>query len=506
MAVPGFYRRILPSPPAIEFASTEGRLLFSEALQSGTMEGFFKLISYFQTQSEPAYCGLASLSVVLNALAIDPGRKWKGPWRWFDESMLDCCEPLDKVKAEGIAFRKVACLARCSGAKVKAFHTNKSSLNDFRDHIIQCTSSEDCHLIASYHRKPFKQTGTGHFSPIGGYHAGRDMALILDVARFKYPPHWVALELLWEAMDTIDETNGHHRGFMLITKPQSGLPLLFTLSCKDESWFSIAKYLTKDAPVILESVSLNSISDVISLILKSFPANAENFIKWVAEVRCKAEDKEVLFISDEEKARLAVKEGLLQQVRETKLFNYVSDCLSSCCGNDQSFVDKDSSRKIAASVCCQMAAYLSESLGVNKGRFCKSACVKCLNPPGQKPITLFSGTVISDNAEQKLDVLIPVSLSSSSSQTHSSCCIAQDSCVAVPPGIKDVLSVLLLALPPNAWAGIRDEKLLANILDLVSNENLADGLREEVLHLRQQLQFLVGCKGGGEDDEFVLLS
>ena len=42
------------------------------------MEGFFKLISYFQTQSEPAYCGLASLSVVLNALSIDPGRKWKG--------------------------------------------------------------------------------------------------------------------------------------------------------------------------------------------------------------------------------------------------------------------------------------------------------------------------------------------------------------------------------------------------------------------------------------------
>lgn len=42
------------------------------------MEGFYKLISYFQTQSEPAYCGLASLSMVLNALAIDPGRKWKG--------------------------------------------------------------------------------------------------------------------------------------------------------------------------------------------------------------------------------------------------------------------------------------------------------------------------------------------------------------------------------------------------------------------------------------------
>ncbi len=28
-------------------------------------------------------------------------------------------------------------------------------------------------------------TGDGHFSPIGGYHAGRDLALILDTARFK---------------------------------------------------------------------------------------------------------------------------------------------------------------------------------------------------------------------------------------------------------------------------------------------------------------------------------
>ncbi|KAE8807247.1 glutathione gamma-glutamylcysteinyltransferase 1 [Hordeum vulgare] len=45
------------------------------------MEGFFNLISYIQTQSEPAFCSLASLSVVLNMLAIIPGRLWKGPWR-----------------------------------------------------------------------------------------------------------------------------------------------------------------------------------------------------------------------------------------------------------------------------------------------------------------------------------------------------------------------------------------------------------------------------------------
>ncbi|KAG2405920.1 Glutathione gamma-glutamylcysteinyltransferase [Vigna angularis] len=157
MASPGLYRRELPSP-AIEFASPLGKKLFGEAHEQGTMEAFFKLISYYQTQSEPAYCGLATLSVVLNALAIDPGRKWKGPWRWFDESMLDCCEPLAQIKLEGITFGKVACLARCNGAKVEAFRSDKSSVDEFRKRVISCSQSEDSHVIVSYHRTPLNQS------------------------------------------------------------------------------------------------------------------------------------------------------------------------------------------------------------------------------------------------------------------------------------------------------------------------------------------------------------
>ncbi|CAN1192914.1 Glutathione gamma-glutamylcysteinyltransferase 1 [Linum perenne] len=134
MATAGLYRRVLPSPPAIDFASSEGKQIFNEAFEDGTMEGFFKLISFYQTQSEPAYCGLASLSMVLNALAIDPGRKWKG-----------------------ISFGKVVCLARCAGAEVEAFRTNQSTIDDYRKHVIKCCSSDNCHVISSYHRGVFKQ-------------------------------------------------------------------------------------------------------------------------------------------------------------------------------------------------------------------------------------------------------------------------------------------------------------------------------------------------------------
>jgi glutathione gamma-glutamylcysteinyltransferase len=80
-----------------------------------------------------------------------------GPWRWFDESMLDCCEPLETVKARGISFGKLVCLAHCAGAKVDAFHASQSSINDFRKYVIKCSTSDDCHVISSYHRAALKQ-------------------------------------------------------------------------------------------------------------------------------------------------------------------------------------------------------------------------------------------------------------------------------------------------------------------------------------------------------------
>ncbi|QHN99665.1 hypothetical protein HN51_034799 [Arachis hypogaea] len=215
----GFYKRLLPSPPAIDFISNHGKKLFLEAYQNGTMQGFNSLISHFQTQTELTYCGLTSLTMVLNSLAIDPGRKWKGPWRWFDESMLDYCGPLETVRANGISFEKLASLGHCAGAKVEAFRASNITIDDFRKYVTKCSTTDDCHIIASYHRAALKQTAGGHYSPIGGYHAGKDMVLILDVARFKYPPHWVPLSLIWEGMNYIVESTGKTRGFLLVSRP-----------------------------------------------------------------------------------------------------------------------------------------------------------------------------------------------------------------------------------------------------------------------------------------------
>lgn len=227
-----FHRRALPAN-AIAFSSPEGRGLFSEALATDGMNGYFPLAEQFHTQSEPAFCGPGSLVVALNALSIDPGRQWKGPWRWFSEEMLDCCVPLTDVRERGVDVDEFACLARCNGADVEIHRGDVSSLEAWRAAVVTAASGEAV-VVASYDRAAMGQTGSGHFSPIGGYHEDRDLALILDVARFKYPPHWVSAEQLWRAMKGVDPATGQARGWLMIRRRPGPRLVDFTACCVPE--------------------------------------------------------------------------------------------------------------------------------------------------------------------------------------------------------------------------------------------------------------------------------
>ena len=251
------YRRPLPSE-AIAFSSLDGRHVFAEALAAGGLDGYFQLAEQFHTQSDPAFCGLGSLVVALNALGIDPGRLWKGPWRWFSEELLDCCVPLAEVQKRGLDIDELACLARCNGADAELVHGDANNLAAFRAAIASAAGGDGV-LVVSYDRSALGQTGSGHFSPVGGYHRGRDLALILDVARFKYPPHWVSIERLWQATHPIDLATGQARGWLVFRPRAQGIALGFSIRCDGESWQGLAHRL---GSVVTE---LSSATDVASL-------------------------------------------------------------------------------------------------------------------------------------------------------------------------------------------------------------------------------------------------
>ncbi|KAG1701883.1 hypothetical protein DVH05_010374 [Phytophthora capsici] len=213
-----FHRRHLPQD-CIAFSSQEGRKLFTDAINSNSnyMQIYFPLAEQFITQAEPAFCGLATLAMCLNALQIDPGRLWKGPWRWFSEELFDCCTSLSVAKEKGISMSEFICLARCNGVLTEDYRaTNDFTLEQFREIVKRSCATNSEIVVLNYSRKVLGQTGDGHFSPIGGYHAERDMVLLMDVARFKYPPHWVKLSRVFEAMQRMDPSMDLPRGLVVL--------------------------------------------------------------------------------------------------------------------------------------------------------------------------------------------------------------------------------------------------------------------------------------------------
>jgi glutathione gamma-glutamylcysteinyltransferase len=268
----GFYRRPLPQG-LIPFSSAEGRQVFREALLEGGMEGYFSIAEQLHTQAEPAFCGLGTLVVVLNALSIDPGRLWKGPWRWFGEELLDCCRPLDTVKREGITMSQFACLARCNGARVRSYPAEASTISELRYHVRAASSAPGgVHVVAAYSRKALGQSGDGHYSPIGGYHRGRDLALILDVARFKYPPHWAPLPVVWEAMQPEDPATQRPRGYFVLSRADERPPICCALE-DPGSWARLEELVIEAFRELLADGSPPSLAALVGKLAVRIPEN-----------------------------------------------------------------------------------------------------------------------------------------------------------------------------------------------------------------------------------------
>ena len=143
-----FHGRPLPLD-CVGFSSDEGKRRFGEALMAGDCEAFFPLSEQFITQDEPAFCGISSLCMVLNALRVDPGPTrpaWRedGVWRWFDERVLDLSAPamlansktdLSQIKTVGVTLDEFTSLAEHNGARVQMYRPEESSEAQFRSQV-----------------------------------------------------------------------------------------------------------------------------------------------------------------------------------------------------------------------------------------------------------------------------------------------------------------------------------------------------------------------------------
>ncbi|KAL9538416.1 hypothetical protein MBANPS3_010951 [Mucor bainieri] len=292
-----FYQRELPTT-LVRFASPGGKKLFREAMDDGHAEGFFPLTGNFTTQSEPAYCGPSSLAMVLNALEVDPKRRWKGNWRWFSDEFLQCCSSKEDMKKNGITFDNFACLAK-SHCDVQVNRAFDFTFEQFKKDVEMITSTSDKFMVISFSRKVLGQTGDGHFSPIGAYNAEEGKVLILDTARYKYPSYWCPIETLYESMKPADKETGLPRGYFVLSydaehpplslcsvkqdgcstskgpKQQMSTKPAFTAQSTEDkaklNWSTLAKSFCQRIPENMWLEKPRTLQHVVSLVLRNVP-------------------------------------------------------------------------------------------------------------------------------------------------------------------------------------------------------------------------------------------
>jgi hypothetical protein len=219
----------LPLPGNLtDLNSDEGEKYF---LESGAFATYFQIADNFVTQKTQAYCGVASIVMVLNAAAVPaPSTPEYQPYHIFTQDNVldastDAVLPREVLAKQGMTLDQLGGLLALHPVTIEVHHAADGGLEAFRAAARDYLAAKDHFVIVNYLRKVIGQERGGHISPLAAYDAKADRFLILDVARYKYPPVWVKASDLFDAMNTTDADNDNKtRGYVLVAKTGAAAP------------------------------------------------------------------------------------------------------------------------------------------------------------------------------------------------------------------------------------------------------------------------------------------
>jgi Phytochelatin synthase len=223
LAAPLAHAETLALPPNLtDLNSEEGQKLF---LESGSFTAYFPIADNFVTQKTQSYCGVASVVMVLNALGMPaPTTPEYQPYHTFTQDNLlddqtDAVLPRAVLARQGMTLDELGKLLALHPLAIEVHHAADVSLDAFRASARDYLRAKDHFVLVNYLRKAIGQQIGGHISPLAAYDPIADRFLVLDVARYKYPPFWVKTSDLFDAMNTTDAVNNNMtRGYVLISK------------------------------------------------------------------------------------------------------------------------------------------------------------------------------------------------------------------------------------------------------------------------------------------------
>lgn len=185
---------------------------------------FFAVQPFLEFQQNLAFCGPASIAATLNSLGIArPAVASLGPYRYFTQDNIfnpvtEAIKQREAVATRGMTLAELASFLNALGVHAEALHADTLDLDRLRSLIETSLADSNARLIVNYNRQLLGQAGAGHQSPLAAYDRASDSALLLDVAKFKYPPTWVPLADLLAAMQSVDSDSGKSRGLVIVRK------------------------------------------------------------------------------------------------------------------------------------------------------------------------------------------------------------------------------------------------------------------------------------------------
>ena len=208
-------------PAVVYWGSAEGRTLRARMPVDAD---YWQLAPNFSAQITQSYCSVASAITVLNSMPIaKPVDPTYAPYPYFTQrnfftpAVAKVISP-QTVLAMGMTREEMAETLSRQGVKATSIAGDTFTEESLRALLKKALGDDGQFVLANYYRASLGQVGGGHWSALAAYDAQSDSVLILDVAKYKYPPAWVSISLLRQAIATTDTTSNKARGLVVVSK------------------------------------------------------------------------------------------------------------------------------------------------------------------------------------------------------------------------------------------------------------------------------------------------
>lgn len=209
------------APDVVYWNSSQGKVLRARIPADAD---YWQLAPVFVAQQTQSYCAVASAVTVLNAMPLKrPVDPTYAPYAYFTQrnffspavsKIIDA----ETVLKQGMTRDEMARTLATYGINTRSIAGDSLDDDSLRTLLRKTLGDDGQFVLANYLRQSLGQVGGGHWSVLAAYDAQSDRVLILDVAKYKYPPAWIHIDDLRQAIDTLDTTSGKPRGLVLVWK------------------------------------------------------------------------------------------------------------------------------------------------------------------------------------------------------------------------------------------------------------------------------------------------